>query len=101
MLGKAPNALRNRIGARYEKNVLRIKSSLLTQGTLLAENLLPEVAALLLKLCRSMWCSGLVTLAASLSCVAFSISQQSGVVVEELNPLAAKVRSLNGVMLLN
>lgn len=47
MLGKALNVLRNRIGVEYEKNVLRIKRSLLTQLTLLAENLLPEVAALL------------------------------------------------------
>lgn len=47
MLGKALNVLRNHIRVKYEKNVLRIKRSLLTQVTLLAENLLPEVAALL------------------------------------------------------
>lgn len=47
MLGKTLNVLRNHIRVKYEKNVLRIKRSLLTQVTLLAENLLPEVAALL------------------------------------------------------
>ena len=45
MLGKALNVLRNHIRVKYEKNVLRIKRSLLTQVTPLAENLLPEVAA--------------------------------------------------------
>lgn len=72
MLGKALNVLRNHIGVKYERNVLRIKRSLLTQVTLLVENLSPEVTALLSSFCRSMWCFTSFTQVTSLSCVFFS-----------------------------
>lgn len=69
MLGKVLNVLRNHIGVKYERNVLRIKRSLLTQVTLLVENLSPEVTALLSSFCRSMWCFTSFTQVTSLPCV--------------------------------
>lgn len=97
MLGKALNVLRNRIRVKYEKNVLRIKRSLLTQVTLLAENLLPEVAALLSSLLQV--CGHPVYLLQPLPPLVWdfpSSSKEKGqsVGLEELNQLVAKVRSL-------
>ncbi|XP_066839026.1 proteasome subunit alpha type-5 isoform X2 [Anser cygnoides] len=98
VLGRALNVLRNRIGVKYERNVLRIKRSLLTQVTLLVENPSPEVAALLSSFCRSMWCFTSFTHATSLSCVFFfhlAAKGRGSVVTEQLNPLAATFRNLN------
>lgn len=98
MLGRALNVLRNRIGVKYERNVLRIKRSLLTQVTLLVENPSPEVAALLSSFCRSMWCFTSFTHATFLSCVVFfhlAAKGRGSVVTEQLNPLAATFRNLN------
>lgn len=94
MLGNALNVLGNHVRVKYEKNVLRIRRSLLTQVTLLAENLLPEGAALL---SGSMCCSGLFILAPSHLWDFPASSKEKGqsVVMRELNLLAAKVRSLN------
>lgn len=102
MLGKALNVLRNHIGVKYERNVLRIKRSLLTQVTILVENLSPEVTALLSSFCRSMRCFTSFTQVTSLSCVFFFFffppsskgKGRGSVVLEQLNPLAATFRNL-------